>query len=55
MLLGRARQAVATTLGPPAAPRLLLVVTDLPRRGPGKIDRTAVTALAARTAPRTTH
>ncbi len=54
-LLTRARHAVATTLGPPAAPRYLLVVDDLPRRGPGKIDRAAVTALAARTAPRTTH
>ena len=54
-LLSRARHAVATTLGPPAAPRYLLVVDDLPRRGPGKIDRAAVSALAARTAPRTTH
>ncbi|TGJ94504.1 AMP-dependent synthetase, partial [Actinotalea fermentans ATCC 43279 = JCM 9966 = DSM 3133] len=45
--------AVATTLGPPAAPRDLLVVADLPRRGPGKIDRAAVTDLATRTAPRT--
>lgn len=52
-LLARARHAVATTLGPPAAPRDLLVVADLPRRGPGKIDRTAVTDLAARTATRT--
>lgn len=52
-LLARARHAVATTLGPPAAPRDLLVVGDLPRRGPGKIDRAAVTELAARTAPRT--
>ncbi|RXR23594.1 AMP-dependent synthetase [Oerskovia turbata] len=52
-LLGRARRAVATTLGPPAAPRDLLVVADLPRRGPGKIDRAAVTDLATRTAPRT--
>ncbi|MFJ2299590.1 AMP-binding protein [Oerskovia paurometabola] len=52
-LLARARHAVATTLGPPAAPRDLLVVSALPRRGPGKIDRTAVTELAVRTAPRT--
>jgi len=52
-LLDRARRAVATTLGPPAAPRDLLLVADLPRRGPGKIDRAAVTELAARTAPRT--
>lgn len=52
-LLARARHAVATTLGPPAAPRDLLVVADLPRRGPGKIDRAAVTDLATRTAPRT--
>ncbi|MBD7952050.1 AMP-binding protein [Oerskovia rustica] len=52
-LMARARHAVATTLGPPAAPRDLLVVADLPRRGPGKIDRAAVTDLATRTAPRT--
>ncbi|QDW62506.1 AMP-binding protein [Oerskovia sp. KBS0722] len=52
-LLARARHAVATTLGPPSAPRDLLVVADLPRRGPGKIDRAGVTDLATRTAPRT--
>ena len=52
-LLARARDAVTTTLGPPAAPRDVLVVAALPRRGPGKIDRAAVTDLATRTAPRT--
>jgi o-succinylbenzoate---CoA ligase len=54
-LLARARHAVTTTLGSPAAPRDLLTVARLPRRGPGKIDRSAVAALAARTAPPRTH
>jgi o-succinylbenzoate---CoA ligase len=54
-LLARARRTVAATLGAPAAPRDLLAVADLPRRGPGKIDRSAVADLAARTARPPTH
>ncbi|BDZ41296.1 hypothetical protein GCM10025865_05950 [Paraoerskovia sediminicola] len=48
-LLGLVRTRVATTLGSPSAPRRLVVVDGLPHRGPGKIDRTAVAALAAGT------
>ena len=40
------RTAVATVLGPASAPRQVLVVPDLPLRGPGKPDRRAVTRLA---------
>ncbi|WP_265520996.1 AMP-binding protein [Oerskovia flava] len=45
-LLAAVRTAVSTTLGAAAAPRRLLVVPDLPRRGPGKVDRAAVRDLA---------
>ncbi len=41
------REHVATTLGSPAAPRHVVVVDRLPSRGPGKVDRRGVEALAA--------
>lgn len=41
------RDHVARTLGRAAAPRHLVLVTDLPLRGPGKVDRTAVARVAA--------
>lgn len=41
------RAAVAARLGGAAAPRVLVVVDALPRRGPGKVDRAAVERLAA--------
>jgi len=41
------RAHVAHTLGAPAAPRRMLVVDELPERGPGKTDRRAVQRLAA--------
>jgi O-succinylbenzoic acid--CoA ligase len=39
--------AVAERLGPAAAPRALILVDRLPYRGPGKVDRAAVTREAA--------
>ncbi|SFJ78365.1 O-succinylbenzoic acid--CoA ligase [Cellulomonas sp. KH9] len=42
------RTAVASALGPASAPRQVLVVDELPLRGPGKPDRRAVARLAAR-------
>ncbi|MDC7122225.1 o-succinylbenzoate--CoA ligase [Cellulomonas fimi] len=44
--LDAVREAVARRLGPPSAPRHLLAVRELPLRGPGKVDRAAVTRLA---------
>lgn len=41
------RAAVASALGPASAPRQVLVVDELPLRGPGKPDRRAVARLAA--------
>lgn len=41
------RATVAAALGPAAAPRHQLIVDRLPLRGPGKIDRRGVAALAA--------
>ncbi len=40
------RTSVAQVLGPASAPRQVLVVDDLPLRGPGKPDRRAVARLA---------
>ena len=40
------RTAVAAVLGPASAPRQVLVVDELPMRGPGKPDRRAVARLA---------
>ena len=40
------RRAATYAHGPAAAPRYLVLVADLPRRGPGKPDRTAVRNLA---------
>ncbi len=42
------RAHVADRLGRPSAPRHVLVVADMPRRGPGKPDRRAAAGLAAR-------
>jgi O-succinylbenzoic acid--CoA ligase len=44
--LERARAAVMRTLGSAAAPRRLVEVAALPRRGPGKVDRAAAARLA---------
>lgn len=44
--LERARAAVVRTLGSAAAPRRLVEVAALPRRGPGKVDRAAAARLA---------
>ena len=52
-LLRRVRAHVTDTLGAPAAPRELVVVSELPLRGPGKVDRRAATELAIRHAPTT--
>jgi O-succinylbenzoic acid--CoA ligase len=41
------RSHVTARLGPVAAPRAVVVVERLPRRGPGKVDRAASAALAA--------
>lgn len=41
-LFAEVRRRVTDTLGRAAAPRRVLVVPDLPRRGPGKVDRAAV-------------
>ncbi|HWS58581.1 MAG TPA: o-succinylbenzoate--CoA ligase [Actinotalea sp.] len=46
--LVRLREAVSRTLGSAAAPRRLVLVDALPHRGPGKVDRTAASAIAAR-------
>ncbi|WP_343035595.1 AMP-binding protein [Isoptericola sediminis] len=43
--LAPVRSAVAARLGRPAAPRRILQVAGLPRRGPGKVDRAAVVDL----------
>ncbi len=45
------RAAVAARLGAAAAPRSVIVVDALPRRGPGKVDRAAVARLAAAGGP----
>lgn len=45
--LDEVRAHVAPTLGAPAAPRRLVVVPELPERGPGKLDRRAVRRIAA--------
>lgn len=45
--LAAVRSTVAAALGPAAAPRHQLVLDALPLRGPGKIDRRGVAALAA--------
>uniref|UniRef100_UPI000B15AE02 AMP-binding enzyme n=1 Tax=Cellulosimicrobium cellulans TaxID=1710 RepID=UPI000B15AE02 len=45
-LVATVRRAVADRLGRAAAPRRVVVVDDLPRRGPGKVDRAAVARLA---------
>jgi O-succinylbenzoic acid--CoA ligase len=46
--LSALRSPVTQLLGGPAAPRHVVVVDELPVRGPGKVDRRATTALAAR-------
>jgi len=46
-LVAAVRARVADRLERPAAPRRVLVVPGLPRRGPGKVDRAAVARLAA--------
>ncbi|MGN8247293.1 o-succinylbenzoate--CoA ligase [Cellulomonas soli] len=53
--LERARDVVSAALGPASAPRHVLQVPALPRRGPGKTDRRAVAALAARLLDRPPH
>jgi o-succinylbenzoate---CoA ligase len=45
--LDRVRTHVATTAGPRAAPRQLLLLSELPLRGPGKPDRAAIVRLLA--------
>lgn len=45
------RTAVASVLGPASAPRQVLVVDELPLRGPGKPDRRAVARLATQLMP----
>lgn len=45
-LVATVRDHVADRLERAAAPRRVLVVADLPRRGPGKVDRAAVARLA---------
>ena len=45
--LEQLRSHVAHTLGARAAPRRIVVVPELPARGPGKVDRRAVARLAA--------
>lgn len=42
------RAAAAARLGPAHAPRRIVVVDELPLRGPGKVDRSGAAALAAR-------
>ncbi|WP_253691246.1 AMP-binding protein [Cellulosimicrobium protaetiae] len=50
-LVDAVRALVADRLERAAAPRRVLVVAELPRRGPGKVDRTAVARLAVGHAP----
>src|SRR5690606_6455960 len=45
--LEEVRARVAPTLGARSAPRRLVVVEELPARGPGKVDRRAVARIAA--------
>lgn len=45
-LVAAVRDRVADRLGRAAAPRRVLVVADLPRRGPGKVDRAAAARIA---------
>lgn len=45
--LTEVRAAVRRTLGAAAAPRRVVLVDALPERGPGKVDRAGVAALAA--------
>ena len=45
--LAALRDAVVPTLGSAAAPRRLVLADALPQRGPGKVDRAAVTRQAA--------
>ncbi|MGN6238505.1 MAG: AMP-binding enzyme [Cellulosimicrobium cellulans] len=45
-LVAAVRDRVADRLERAAAPRRVLVVAELPRRGPGKVDRAAVAQLA---------
>ncbi|MEP7763516.1 o-succinylbenzoate--CoA ligase [Sanguibacter sp. 25GB23B1] len=47
-LLPQVRARVTDTLGAPAAPREIVVVGELPLRGPGKVDRRAATEIATR-------
>ncbi|ADG75613.1 AMP-dependent synthetase and ligase [Cellulomonas flavigena DSM 20109] len=49
--LTQLRATVAAALGPASAPRQVLVVDELPVRGPGKPDRRAVARLAAQLMP----
>jgi len=49
------RDAVVPTLGPAAAPRRLVLADALPQRGPGKVDRAAVTRQAAADADGSRH
>ena len=53
--LAALRDAVVPTLGPAAAPRRLVLADALPQRGPGKVDRTAVTRQAAADADGSRH
>jgi O-succinylbenzoic acid--CoA ligase len=46
--LATIRAAAAYAQGPAAAPKHLVLVSDLPRRGPGKPDRAAIGELARR-------
>jgi O-succinylbenzoic acid--CoA ligase len=46
--LATIRAAAVYAQGPAAAPKHLVLVPDLPRRGPGKPDRAAIGALARR-------
>ena len=52
--LTQVRTTVAAALGPASAPRQVLVVDELPLRGPGKPDRRAVARLATRLMNRST-
>ncbi len=45
--LDAVREHVAHNLGAPAAPRRIVVVRELPERGPGKLDRRAARRIAA--------
>jgi O-succinylbenzoic acid--CoA ligase len=47
-LLPQVRARVTDTLGAPAAPREIVLVGELPLRGPGKVDRRAATEIATR-------